>query len=247
MQEIEKELSYREYILREEYLHHAPIDPEMEFYDAVTGGNRKKVESFLTEPFCDKKGLGVLSDNNLQNFKYHFAITAAILARNCIKAGLMHEQAYTISDLYIKRVDTCKSLDEISVLHKKMVLDYTKRMQELSTKMVYSRHILKCLSYIYDHLHERITLNDIAAETELSPSYLSRLFKKEMHMSVSDYISRKKVETAKNMIDYSDYSISEISNILAFPSQSYFGKVFLKYVGTSPGKYLNRSKITISP
>ncbi|SEG11551.1 AraC-type DNA-binding protein [Eubacterium ruminantium] len=237
MQDIEKELSYREYILREEYLIHAPFDPEMEFYNAVKSGDRKKVESFLTEPFCKKEGLGSLSDNPLQNFKYHFAITAAILTRECIKAGLMHEEAYTLSDLYIHKADKCISMDALSELHRKMVRDYTKRMHSLTTNTVISRHIIKCLNYIYDHIHERITLEDIASETMLSSAYLSRLFKKEMHMPVSEYISRKKIETAKNMIRYSDYSIAEISNILAFPSQSYFIKVFRKYTGTTPGSY----------
>ena len=65
-------------------------------------------------------------------------------------------------------------------------------------------------------------------------------------MSVSEYISRKKIETAKNMIDYSEYSITDISSILAFPSQSYFVKVFKQYVGLTPGKYKRQAKTLAS-
>ena len=246
MGELEKELSYREYVLREEYTLHAPYNPEMEFYNAVKSGDMIAVEKFLQVPFCEKEGLGTLSDNDIQNFKYHLAITAAMLARNCIDNGLEHEQAYTLSDLYIKRADKCKTLSEISDLHSKMVINYTKKMREQNTHAIYSRHIIQCINYIYDHMHERITLEEIAADVNLSNSYLSRLFKKEMHMSVSEYISRKKIETAKNMIDYSEYSITDISSILAFPSQSYFVKVFKQYVGLTPGKYKNQANTLAS-
>lgn len=236
-EDFNRELIYKEYVMREDYIFHAPYNPEMEFYKLVMSGDRKKVEATLSEDFCDKKGLGVLSDNEINNFRYHFVITAAMLSRYCIEGGMEHEMAYNMSDLYIGKVDKCNSLREISDLHKKMVRDYAKRMSEIRTKKIYSKHIVKSLNYIYDHLHERITLESVAKESGLSEEYLSRLFKEEVGMPVSEYISRKKIETARNMIEYSDYSFAEISNILAFPSQSYFVKVFKKYVGVTPGKY----------
>ena len=237
MDNISRELGYKEYVMREDYVFHAPYDPEFEFYEAVRDGNREAAEKYLKEDFCDKKGLGILSDNRLQHFKYHFAITAALLARFCIYGGMEHEQAYHISDLYINSVDVCHSEKEISVLHKKMAREYLKRMSEMKTKMVYSKHIVKCINYIYDHLHEKITVADAAYELGISEGHLSRLFKKETGMSFGEYVARKKTETARNMIAYSDYSLSQIASILAFGSQSYFVKVFKKYEGVTPGQY----------
>lgn len=237
MDNITRELSVKEYVMREETVFHAPYSPEIEFYENVMSGNMRKIEESLKEDFCDKKGLGVLSKDTLQSFRYHFVITTALLSRYCIEGGMEHEQAYTLSDLYIAAVDECKSLSDISKLHKKMVRDYTKRMQKIKRENVYSKQIVKCMNYIYDHLHERITLEDLAKNLGISESYLSRQFKKETGTTVSDYIMRKKIETARNMIEYSDYSLLEISNILAFPSQSYFTKVFRKYMGVTPGNY----------
>ncbi|MCQ2543271.1 MAG: helix-turn-helix transcriptional regulator [Lachnospiraceae bacterium] len=236
-EDLNRELIYKEYLMRENYVFHAPYNPEMEFYELVMSGNKKKVEELLIEDFCDKKGLGILSENAVNNFRYHFVITAAMLSRYCIEGGMEHEKAYNLSDLYISRVDKCRNLKEISELHKKMVREYVRRMSDIKTKKVYSKHVITSINYIYDHLHERITLENVARESNISEAYLSRLFKEEMGMSVSEYISRKKIETARNMIEYSDYSFAEISNILAFPSQSYFVKVFKKYEGVTPGKY----------
>ena len=219
MDTISKELSYKEYVMREDMYFHAPYNPEVEFYEAVKDGNMKVAEKSLMEDFCEKKGLGVLSNDPIQSFKYHFAITAAMLSRYCIVGGMEHEQAYNISDLYIMKVDECKSKEEIS------------------ESKVYSKHIVLCMNYIYDHLHENIGIKDVAEEVGLSEGYLSRLFKKETGVTLTDYILAKKTETARNMIDYSGYSLSQIANILAFSSQSYFVKVFKKYEGVTPGKY----------
>ena len=156
MDVISKELSYKEFLMREDYVFHAPYNPEFEFYELVRAGNIQGVEDFMTEDFCDKKGLGVLSANTIQSFKYHFAITAAMLSRYCIDGGMEHEMAYHLSDVYIMKADECKTCKEISSLHKKMVRDYTKRMSEIKTSKVYSKHIIMCINYIYDHLHENI-------------------------------------------------------------------------------------------
>lgn len=239
-EQIGRELVYREYLMREEMLYHAPYNPEMEFYNAVKTGDEKAVEKTLKVDFCRKKGFGELSENRVQSFKYHFAITAAMLARYCTSGGMEHEQAYMISDYYILEVDKVATLKEISALHRRMVRDYTRRMKAIRENPVYSPHIVKCIHYIYDHLHEKIYLDDVADEIGLDPSYLSRLFRQEMGMPVSEYIMRKKIETAANMLEYAEYTPTEIANILAFSSQSYFVSVFKRFTGTTPGRYRNR-------
>ena len=235
---IGKELIYREYLMREEMLYHAPFSPEMEFYEAVKAGNSREVEKTLKVDFCNKEGFGKLSKSRLQSFKYHFAITAAMLARYCIEGGMEHERAYMISDLYITEADGADTLKQISALHRKMVRDYTARMKSIRVGRVYSPHVVRAVHYIYDHLHERILLKDLAGQCGIAPEYLSRLFKKETGMSVSEYIMRKKVETAANMLEYANYSPSEVANILAFSSQSYFVSVFKRFTGSTPGKYI---------
>lgn len=234
---ISNKVLYKEFITRESDTIRAAYSPELDFYRAIQNGNTKKVLSFCEEPLHTKKGLGILSDNALQSIKYHFSITAALAARYCIEGGMNFQEAYTLSDYYIFTADNIQSVPELSALHKQMCLDYTKRMHLLLQKNVCSRPIAECLDYIYENLHTRITIDTLARQTHLSPSYLSRLFKKETSLTVTEYIRNKKLETAKTMLQYSDFSIAEISEILAFPSQSYFSEVFHKYVQTTPLDY----------
>lgn len=234
---IPQELLYQQYVRRELETYRAPYDPEPEFYSYVKQGNTEKVKELCRESFQEKKGLGLLSDSPLQNLKYHFAITAAMLARYCIEGGMEVAEAYDLSDYYIHKADLMKSKKEISALHPQMCLDYTLHMERLHRSHACSRPIALCLEYIYDHLHTRITVPTLAAYVSLSPGYLSHLFIKEMGISISSYILDKKIETAQNMLCYSDYAISVISTTLAFPSQSYFTSVFREKTGKTPGQY----------
>lgn len=235
---ISKEWIYKEFINREDMIIHAPYEPEMEFYSYVKNGDLDKVNVYLKRDFTAIKGLGKLSDNQIRNFRYHFIITAAMISRACIDAGLTLEQAYSLSDFYIQKVDKINTLHEIDMLHKSMVVDYTKLMKKTKASTIYSKPVVHCINFIYSHLHMRITLDALASEVSLSPGYLSRLFKKEMGMSVSEYISVQKIETAKNMLRYSDYSPSFIASILGYPSQSYFTECFRKATGVTPKRFI---------
>lgn len=106
---IPQELLYQQYVRRELETYRAPYDPEPEFYSYVRQGNTEKVKELCHESFQEKKGLGVLSDSPLQNLKYHFTITAAMLARYCIEGGMEVTEAYDLSDYYIHKADQMKS------------------------------------------------------------------------------------------------------------------------------------------
>ena len=239
-----RKISYQEFLHREYEFFRAPLAPEMEFYETIRSGNIRKVRRLLAEPFHQKKGLGVLSEDPLQNLKYHFTITVALVARFCISGGLSQSESYSLSDYYIRQADEAGSAEEISDIHNEMCLHYARQMSALQTGAVTSKAVSTCIDYIYDHLHTRITLNHLASVTNLSAPYLSRLFKKETGYPVSDYILRKKLETAKSMLSSSDYSIAEISASLAFPSQSYFTNVLKKDTGLTPKEYRARNRAT---
>ena len=234
---IEKEFTFREFI--ENDTSRAPYNPELEFYSVIKSGNLTKVKELCKQPFQKKEGLGILSKNPLQNIKYHFVITTAMVARYCIEGGMEISAAYDLSDFYIRKADICKTAEEVSNLHTIMCCDYTKRMKNLHKKKICSKHVAMSIDYIYENLNTRITVNTLAEYTGLNPSYLSRLFKKETGNTISEYIRNRKIETACNMLVFSDYSPAYISATLAFPSQSYFSEIFKKSTGLTPLKYRN--------
>ena len=91
---------------------------------------------------------------------------------------------------------------------------------------------MQCVDYIYSHIKERITIQVLADHTGLSTNYLSRIFKQNLGVSVSDYIREQKIEKATHLLRYSNKSIVDIANYLHFLHQSHFIQTFER---TLPG------------
>ena len=202
----------------DEIKHREPTE-ELLFYRAVASGDIKTVKKNCErQRFTECDGVGVLSKNAVTNMKYHFVITTAMITRLCKQNGMEMEQAFRLSDFYIQKLDGIHTVEEVQSLHDEMVMDYTEKMRRYFRDNTYSKHINASKEYIYSHIKERITIEDLADSLGVSASYLSRLFKKETGISVSAYII-------------------EIANRLSFSSQSHFIQQFREVTGMTPGKY----------
>ena len=220
---------------------HRPPTEEFLFYQAVATGNVEAVKKNCEQGrFMESEGVGVLSRNPVTNLKYHFVITTAMVTRLCRQHGMELEQAFRLSDFYIQKLDDIHTVEGVQSLHDEMVIDFTEKMRKYSRADTNSKHINACKEYIYSHIKERITIEDLADEFGVSASYLSRLFKQETGVSVSGYIREQKIEVAKNLLRFSDYSMIDIANRLSFSSQSHFIQQFRKSYGMTPLKYRNR-------
>ena len=168
---------------------------------------------------------------------YHFVTAVALVARYCVEGGLGHDTAYTLSDIYIQRADKMKNIEELIDLFGEMELDFAERMRTLKKDNVISLHVRRCIDYIYEHLHEDLTLGVLAEHVGLNPSYLSKLFSKEKGMSIKAFITKAKISTAENLLRSSDFSCLDISLALGFSSQSAFISVFRKINGMTPKRF----------
>ena len=232
---IDKNLSHIEFLNREYSISHLPYDREMLFFQSVKQGNAAEAYRLL-KPFGSSE-MGNLSADPLRNLKYHLIITIAMLTRYCIEGGMEMEIAYNLSDIYIRNVDECQSEKEIHHLHLEVVDEFIQRMQQVQKQRLYSKPVTTCLEYIYDNLHNKISLEELAGVASLSPSYLSRLFHKETGVTISRYITHKRIQAAENMLKFSEYSFIDISNYLCFSSESHFIQTFKKQTGYTPKVY----------
>ena len=147
------------------------------------------------------------------------------------------EKAYNASDLYIQKYDKARNTDELYALHREMIEYYVRAVSAAKKENVYSKPVIQCMDYIQLHLHEAIVVGELADMCGLNESYLSVLFKRETGVNMTEYVVIKRMETAENMLKYSDFTLSEISDILHFSSYSHFARTFRKYYDTSPKKY----------
>lgn len=251
--DIKHDINHKLFLQREENTKHLAYEREFGFYKAIASGNvedvKKRYQRYLdsnrnSEP--DNKN-GILSKDPVQNLKYHFAILAALVSRFCVEKGLEREVAYNMTDVYIQRVDSFKKEADIDALQEQMIMDFTERMRACRKKDIYSKQIAKCVDYIYDNLHKRIKVGDIAAYLNMTPAYLSKLFSKEVGMPLSTYIREQRLEAAAQMLQFSDYSIAEIADYFVFSSQSHFTSAFQEKYDMTPKKYRDTHSNHVMP
>lgn len=232
---VNKKLSHLEFINREYNISHLSYEREMAFFNSIKEGRPDDVRK-LFKPF-DCEQMGRLSPDNLRNLKYHLIISVALITRYCIEGGMEMEAAYNLSDIYINSIDKCRTEEEINLLHREVVSDYAQRMQIIHKTNIYPKPVILCLDYIYNNLHTKITLDKLAEISRMSPTYISKLFHKEVGITISDYITKKRIEAAKNMLRYSEHTCIEITECLCFSSESHFIQVFKKHTGYTPKIY----------
>ncbi|MEH7118997.1 helix-turn-helix domain-containing protein [Neobacillus vireti] len=130
-------------------------------------------------------------------------------------------------------------------------LDIKIQMMKLTelhfSKISSNAEVENACKYILDNLHRRITLEEVANYLHLNSSYFSRLFKKEVGENFVKYVVKLKMNRAKQLLDQTDYTILEISDMLGYENQSYFNKTFKGSEGIAPIEYrglTNKSEFT---
>ena len=188
----------------------------------------------------EEETASILSQTSyLRSIKYHIITLITLVSRASIEGGLQDEIAFSLHDSYIQQLEKLDRLDEVRSLAKEVLYTYAKEVKQVKDEM-FSKKITSCKNFIFRHIYENISHDDIANKVELSPKYLSVLFKKEVGISVSEYIQKTKIDEAKKLLGYSKTPISEICSLLHYNDQSYFTKVFKKVVGLTPKQYRER-------
>jgi len=225
----------------ENNVHHNPYDQEMREFGSIENGDLIQLEKSLQEDYDGT--IGTLAKDPLRNLKNLGIVLVTLASRAAIRGGLSPEISFSLSDSYIQQIEECKDLALVAPLAHKAEFQYAEMVHEIKEKQKgilkkqKNPRINKCKDFIFSHLHDRITLEDLAAEADCNPNYLSQLFKECEGISISGYILQEKINRAKNLLIYSDYSYIEIATYLGFSSQSHLGTQFKKHTGYTLRQY----------
>ena len=178
----------------------------------------------------------IYRNNSFTNMKTNLMIFDALCNREAIKAGVDNFLAHKISNNIKFLINKTTASSELRIVAQKILKTYAKAVKDY-TLMSYSNNIKKIVLYIRKNLTNRISLDDIAKNLYITKEHLSRLFKKEMGVTISEYIIKTKIEQAKNMLQHTDYNILDIAVLLNFANSSHFSNSFKKITGVSPSDY----------
>ena len=166
-----------------------------------------------------------MSTSSIQQARYATVASVTLFCRTAIDNGLPENLAYSISDSYLLHLDETESIEEIQFLSLSAFREYCQVMQDWRM-----------------HIHEPISLTELAELVNLSPNHLSALFLKETSFRPTEYIRAQKLNYARYILDNYSPTIATLANLLAFPSPSAFARQFKQQYGLTPTEYQRRKE-----
>lgn len=180
--------------------------------------------------------IGNMSVRPLHQARYSLVAGVTLFCRAAIDNGLPEHIAYQVSDSFIRYADQTDDLDKINYMFFQALREYCQAVQNWRLTSA-RKEIRLCCEYIMAHMHQKITIAELSELSHLSPNYLSDLFQKELEMRPLAYIRKEKLHYAAFILQNSDATVSEIAELLAFPSASAFAKYFEAEYHILPNQY----------
>jgi len=167
-------------------------------------------------------------------------ITLNSLSRKAAETGGVHPAHIdALSTQLAKRIETINSNQEAGRFKMEMIRKYCLLVRNYSLRGC-SPVVQKVVNHINLNLTEDLSLKHLAVEYSVNASYLSALFKKDMGVTLTDYISQQRIRRAITLINSSDMQIQDIASESGIYDVNYFRKLFKKITGKTPTEYVKQ-------
>lgn len=124
-----------------------------------------------------------------------------------------------------------------------LILAETYAREKMDEAGEQNRHVTNIIRYMYGHIGENLTLEQICKEFELSKSYVNSIFLRCTQHAPMDFFINLKIREACNALRATDQYVYEIAQRLGYKDQYYFSRLFKKVVGMSPKEYRHNDEI----
>lgn len=220
---------------------HNPYEQELREQTAIKTGDIGLLKKSIEEVYNGE--VGTLAKDPIRNARNIGIVLITLASRTAIKGGVPPEISFSLSDEFIQKLEELNDLNTIMHFIRDTEFQYTQIVHNIietkngTINKIPNPKIKQCKDYIYSHLHDKLSVQNIAAVLDINANYLSAIFKKYEGISLSKYIMNEKIARAKNLLIYSDYSYIEIATYLGFSSQSHLSTQFKNCTGYTPKEY----------
>jgi AraC-like DNA-binding protein len=210
-----------------------PLEKEEELLIAMASGDVQAARSMLNEL------LGYIffySGLRFEVIRSRVLELIILLSRAAMKGGANPELIFGLNFDYLKEIGKFNTIEDLAQWLSGIMNRFTDHVFHTNTSK-HSDVIIKATNYIKANYMRKISLDDVAGAVYLSPTYFSRIFKRETGSSFSAYLNRVRTDEGKQLLKNAQINISDIAGMIGYEDQSYFSKVFKKVTGMSPLKY----------
>lgn len=217
------------------------VQYEEKFVKIVETGDIAAMKRLMQVNALSFDGMGQVAEKITKKMEYLCVSSVVLVSRAAIRGGMNASMAYDLSDIYLKKLEKCRTVEEMGFVCTKMQMDFTERVHEAKEEGRGNLFVEKAKDYVAANLRRSFQIQEMAEQLHVNRTYLSKVFRKEKGITLHQYIVKKRCEHAANMLRYTDYSLSIISEYFCFTNQSHFGQKFKEIYGMTPNEYRKRN------
>lgn len=214
-----------------------PVDKERELADAVAQGDKATAGRLLNEIL----GHILFSSGDEDVIRSRVTELLVTMSRAAIRGGSDPERILEANHRYLGQLRRLSGQEDITKWLANILNRFTSLVFDLSDSK-HKNSIYKALEYMRANYAQKLTLAEVAERAGYSAAYFSRVFREEQGCTFREYLNELRVEKSKALLLSDVKSIAEISALVGFEDQSYFGKVFRKRTGVTPDRYRKRGR-----
>jgi YesN/AraC family two-component response regulator len=153
------------------------------------------------------------------------------------KPGIDMDYIFGRDNAALSEIDNLETID--------MIVDWLNDLISRFSECIFNNDnhsdvIRKVIAFMKSNYRHEISLEELARAAYISPSYLSKIFKRETGYTINNYLSKIRIDESKKLMADKTLSLLTICGMVGFEDQSYFSKVFKKQEGVSPAQYRKR-------
>lgn len=187
-------------------------------------------------------------DTTMEYLEIKFALPKAALDAQLLKRGIRTSDSALIGMLFqqvLKEYSQMNHLaDDAATAYLMAILsalgEQERTGQQQSFRYVdasaYSPLSQQIIRYLEEHYAEDLSLDSLARAMGRNKSYLCVAFKNNTQFTILDCLNMIRIRRAAELVVYSEHSLTQVAQMCGFASVSHFNRVFLKYVGITPGQ-----------
>lgn len=163
-----------------------------------------------------------------------FLVSMSMAAQS---AGVDSTSLFALNQRYFERILTLYDYDEMEPVIHAAITEFVSEVQALRARELEHPAVGRAEAYVIQHIGESLSLSCVAQAVDLSPPYLSRLFRTHRGITLTEFINRQRVEEAKTLLQDPDKTICSVAFASGFGSLQHFNQVFKSVVGCTPTQF----------
>lgn len=222
----------------EDYIHQFDVSNTQRLANLIKSSDEEKLTNAINEIFKD------IARYKYANVKYCLNICLQLIltaSRQLMELQINMDDTRFDENQVWEQLFKLETLEDMKILITNYLVTVSQYISEKRNKK--SRNIIEQIKeVIHKRYNENITINEIAKEVYLSTTYLCMVFKQETGETVNEYITKVRIERAKELLMDPKNKLYDICYSIGYTEPGYFSKIFKKHTGLSPTEY--REKLT---